>query len=227
MEVIASPFKIINPKDDERRSVTLKDCKNLQQQNNFTNQILGTLSSQMDRIEDRLEDHQASRQIVTPHFLDRNLDKNCPIFKPAEVGNHKLKFSNHQQDLLQTLTSKIAQLDLSNKASSSNTKSINVIEEITPENVDEIHTLFEDKDPQINRIAHKFKQQSRIRNFYPRPTPPDLQYEERSQIVQSKYDGDVIYEWNIDGVSDHQVLNILQEMIITFIAYKSRGNLGV
>ena len=96
MEVIASPFKIINPKDDERRSITLKDCKNLQQQNNFTNQILGTLSSQMDRIEDRLEDHQASRQIVTPHFLDRNLDKNCPIFKPAEVGNHKLKFSNHQ-----------------------------------------------------------------------------------------------------------------------------------
>ena len=74
MEVIASPFKIINPKDDERRSVTVKDCKNLQQQNNFTNQILGTLSSQMDRIEDRLEDHQASRQIVTPHFLDRNLD---------------------------------------------------------------------------------------------------------------------------------------------------------
>ena len=100
-----------------------------------------------------------------------------------------------------------------------------MIEEITPENVDEIHTLFEDKDPQINRIAHKFKQQSRIRNFYPRPTPPDLQYEERSQIVQSKYDGDDIYEWNIDGVSDHQVLNILQEMIITFIAYKSRGNL--
>ena len=74
MEVIASLFKIINPKDDERRSVTVKDCKNLQQQNNFTNQILGTLSSQMDRIEDRLEDHQASRQIVTPHFLDRNLD---------------------------------------------------------------------------------------------------------------------------------------------------------
>ena len=102
-----------------------------------------------------------------------------------------------------------------------------MIEEITHENVDEIQTLFEDKDPQINRISHKFKQQSRTRNFYPRPTPPDLQYEERSKIVQSKYDGDDIYEWNIDGVSDHQVLNILQEMIITFIAYKSRGNLGV
>ena len=92
MDVIASPFKIINPKDDERRTITLKDCKNLQQQNNFTNQILGTISFQLDRMEDKLEEHQTSRQIITPHFLDRNLDKNCPIFKLIEVGNHKLNF---------------------------------------------------------------------------------------------------------------------------------------
>ena len=85
--------------------------------------------------------------------------------------------------------------------------------------------MFEDKNPQINKIVHKFKQQSGTRNFYIRPTPPDLQYEERSQIVRSKYDGDGIYEWNIDGVSDHQVLNILQEMIMAFTTYKSRGNL--
>ena len=70
MEVIASLFKIINSKDDEKRSITLKDCKNLQQQNNFTNQMLGTISSQLDRMEDKIEDHQASRQIVTPHFLE-------------------------------------------------------------------------------------------------------------------------------------------------------------
>ena len=84
--------------------------------------------------------------------------------------------------------------------------------------------MFEEKDPQVNRIAHKFKQQTRTRNYYPRPTPPDLQYEEWSQIFQSKYDGDDIYEWNIDGVSDHQVLNILQEMIMASTAYKSKGN---
>ena len=226
MEVIASPFKIINPKDDERRTVTLKDCKNLQQQNNFTNQILGIISSQLDRIEDKLEEPQPqiSRQIITPHFLDRNLDKNCPIFKPVEVGNHKLKFSNDLNDLMQTLTDEISQLELSNRVSTSNTKSINMIEEINPENVEQIQAIFEEKDPKINRIAHKFKQQTRTRNYYPRPTLPDLQYEERSQIVQSKYDGDDIYEWNIDGISDHQVLNILQEMIMASTTYKSRGN---
>ena len=102
-----------------------------------------------------------------------------------------------------------------------------MIEEITPKNVDEIQALFEDKDPQINKIVDKFKQQSKTRNFYPRSIPPDLQYEEKSQIVQSKYDGDGIYEWNIDGVSDQQVLNILQEMIMSSTAYKSRGNLDL
>ena len=60
VDIIASPFKTLNLKDDEGRTVTLKDCKNLQQQNNFTNQILGTLSSQLDRIEDKLEDHHVS-----------------------------------------------------------------------------------------------------------------------------------------------------------------------
>ena len=58
-----------------------------------------------------------------------------------------------------------------------------MIEEITSDNVNQIQTIFEEHDPQINRIAHKFKQQTRTRNYYPRPTPPDLQYEERSQIV--------------------------------------------
>ena len=76
----------------------------------------------------------------------------------------------------------------------------------------------------MNRINHQFKQQTKTRNYYPRPTSPNLQYEERNQITQAKYDEDDIYEWNIDGVSEHQILNILQEMIIASKAYKSRGN---
>ena len=84
-----------------------------------------------------------------------------------------------------------------------------MITEITPTNVDKIRAIFEEQDPQINRIRHQFKQQTKTRNYYPRPTLLGLQYEERNQITQSKYDGDGIYEWNIDGVNEHQVLNIL------------------
>ena len=35
-EVIASPFKKTNPKEDENRNSNLKDVKGIQQQNNFT-----------------------------------------------------------------------------------------------------------------------------------------------------------------------------------------------
>ena len=213
----------MNPKDTKGRTVTLKDCKNLQQQNNFTNQILGTLSSQLDRIEDKLETPHISRQIVTPHFLDKSLDKNRPIFKPAEVGNKTLKLSNND-DLIKTLTKRIEQLDLTNKPLTSNTKFVKMIIEITPTNVDQIKAIFEEQYPQINKIRHQFKQQTKTINYYPRPTPLDLQYEERNQITQSKYDEDDIYEWNIDGVSEHQVLNILQEIIMASTTYKSRGN---
>ena len=50
-EVIVSPFKKINPKEDENRNANLKDIKSLQQQKKFTNQILGTIAAQMDRFE--------------------------------------------------------------------------------------------------------------------------------------------------------------------------------
>ena len=50
-EIIASPYKRTNPIDDESINANLKDIKSLQQQNNFTNHILGTISSQMDRLE--------------------------------------------------------------------------------------------------------------------------------------------------------------------------------
>ena len=88
-----SPFKTIGSKDIKSRMVTLKRYKSLQQQNNFTNQILGTLSSQLDRIEDKLEMPKTNSQITIPQFLNRNLDKNCPIFKHAEVGKETSKLS--------------------------------------------------------------------------------------------------------------------------------------
>ena len=53
-KIIASYFKTIGSKDIKGGTVTLKDYKSFQQQNNFTNQILGTLFSQLDRIEDKL-----------------------------------------------------------------------------------------------------------------------------------------------------------------------------
>ena len=39
VEIIASLFKTINTKEDETRSIRLRDIKGIQQQNNYTNKI--------------------------------------------------------------------------------------------------------------------------------------------------------------------------------------------
>ena len=74
------------------------------------------------------------------------------------------------------------------------------------------------KDLIVNRIAnerdfHAKPLRSRIartkypgnvsitRNFYPRPTPPDLQFEERELTIRNSYNAKSLYEWNIDGMS--------------------------
>ena len=41
---------------------------------------------------------------------------------------------------------------------------------------------------------------------------------------RSQYDGTSVYEWNIDGYTEHQIMNIIQEMNIAINAYKSKGN---
>lgn len=101
-----------------------------------------------------------------------------------------------------------------------------MINDNKPLTLKEIENIFKDdnEDLSINRINRQNNPKPRTRNFYQKPTSPNLQFEERSQIVQSKYYGDDIYEWNIDGVNEHQILNILQEMIIASTAYKSKGN---
>lgn len=54
-----------------------------------------------------------------------------------------------------------------------------------PLTLKEIENIFKDnnEDLSINRINRQNNPRSKTRNFYPRPTPPDLQIEERSQIV--------------------------------------------
>ena len=54
-----------------------------------------------------------------------------------------------------------------------------------PLTLKEIENIFKDnnEDLSINRINRQNNPRSKTRNFYPRPTHPDLQIEERSQIV--------------------------------------------
>ncbi|KAG2716174.1 hypothetical protein I3760_03G111600 [Carya illinoinensis] len=57
------------------------------------------------------------------------------------------------------------------------------------------------------------------KNWYSRPTPPDLQYEERGSHSQFSVSADQMYEWNIDGFSEQEILNTLNRMSMVAVAY--------
>ncbi|KAG7987181.1 hypothetical protein I3843_03G120200 [Carya illinoinensis] len=74
--------------------------------------------------------------------------------------------------------------------------------------------------PELARIySRDIKPIGLTKNWYSRPTPPDLQYEERGSYSQFSVSADQMYEWNIDGFSEQEILNTLNRMSMVAIAY--------
>ena len=86
---------------------------------------------------------------------------------------------------------------------------------------DELIKMFEEPHDQIINNLETFK----TRNYYPRPTFPDMQFEERNQYTQASYTSGTIYEWNIDGMTEYNILTKLQEMTMVSTAYKLNNRL--
>ncbi|MFQ6650814.1 hypothetical protein Gotur_023022 [Gossypium turneri] len=59
-------------------------------------------------------------------------------------------------------------------------------------------------EQQINKMA--WKEQKRL--YYPKITSSDLNIEEKL-IFQNKYNANTIYKWNIDGMSEYNILTNL------------------
>ena len=59
--------------------------------------------------------------------------------------------------------------------------------------------------------------------YYSRPTPPDLQLKTNRSLIQPSYDGNTVYQWNIDGKSKYEIANTLKEMGICETSYIAKG----
>ena len=216
--VIATPFKsIINDINDNQPS-TKSDIKNIHCQNNYSNQILSTIASQLDRIENT---HPSKDP---PSFFPREGGvPSKPLFQPFEFPTSTKITLNPQKQLLEQIQSKLDNLTLQEKQKS---KTINVLNQNsdseetesiieTDKEIQILESQFQnlglDESTSINKIRHErlTTQRPKTKNYYPRPTPPDIQYEENYQMTGSRYDGDAIYEWNLDGLSEYQILNFL------------------
>jgi hypothetical protein len=92
-------------------------------------------------------------------------------------------------------------------------------------------------DEEINKLEKAFGNIQRItsrkpnpttftKNWYPRPTPPDMQFEERGFQHQFSVSVDKLYEWNIDGLSEQEVLNKLSHLTMVANSYMTNHQLN-
>ena len=111
VEIIASPYKHISSNEDENRGTKLKDIKGIQQQNNFTNQMLGTISSQLNRIEGKSFTNKYKTEDEEKETKQEN-----PLFKPTKPL--KLGGNRNNDDLIKILTQKLTTIEIKDPSSS-------------------------------------------------------------------------------------------------------------
>ncbi|RVW34110.1 hypothetical protein CK203_084362 [Vitis vinifera] len=75
------------------------------------------------------------------------------------------------------------------------------------EEADELIKMFEEPHNQILTTWKPLRLGITILAYF-----PDMQFEERNQYTQASYTSGTIYEWNIDGMTEYNILTKLQEM---------------
>lgn len=75
------------------------------------------------------------------------------------------------------------------------------------------------EDQQINKMVWKEQPQ---RLYFPKITAPDINIEEKPTF-QNKYNANTIQEWNIDEMSEYNILSTLQQMTMVSNVYKTQN----
>ena len=91
------------------------------------------------------------------------------------------------------------------------------------ENIQSLENVFKDEPFSLNKIDFPEKSGP---TFYKRPTPGDVLYEEDffTKKQQTSFSATYIYEWNIDGMTDYQIMEQLHRMLMYASICKANGN---
>ncbi|KAH9783347.1 hypothetical protein KPL71_009275 [Citrus sinensis] len=220
VQIRASPYKIPKPNDTDA------NLSSIIQQNNFCNTNLNTIGKQLARIENQFQTSTIAVSTV-PSKSDSDKKLKEPIFKPFQV-------SKTSQKLVQESKSDFAkgireQLDRIEAASSSSSK-VQIAPD-TPQS-SKIGVLEHDQMSIASSDIEAFKEEpipkaNKIHWELALPTtksPPDLTIDNMpSALNQSRYNASSVYEWNLDGMSEYNILGLLQQMTMAANAYKTQS----
>ncbi|KAH9800890.1 hypothetical protein KPL71_000829 [Citrus sinensis] len=228
IEIRASPYKIPKPNDTD------SNLSSIIQQNNFCNTNLNTIGKQLTRIENQFHQSTISvshSQKPIPSKSDSDKKLKEPIFKPFQVSKTSQKLVHESKsDFAKAIRE---QLDRIEAASSSSSKVQIALD--TPQS-SKIGVLDKDDQTSIASsdleafIDEPISKANKIHWELAIPTsksPPDLTIDNRpSALNQARYNASSVYEWNIDGMSEYNILGVLQQMTMAANAYKTQSGIS-
>ena len=118
----------------------------------------------------------------------------------------KVNFKTSQAKTLDIIEKMLSDLKVKTEGTSTSTPATRTISKNEKEIVSEENTdsdivysvsakkVFDDDLPEIKRFVGNFKPMSFTKSWYFKPTPPDMQFEERSFQTQFSVSADKIYE---------------------------------
>ena len=128
----------------------------------------------------------------------------------------KVMFKTSQSKTLEVVEKMLFDLKVKTEGTSSSTPVAQTIlknEIVSDENTDS-DTVFSvsakkifDDLLEIKRFVGNPKPVSFTKNWYSRHTPLDMQFEERVFQTQFSVSADKLYEWNIEGLSEQEIIN--------------------
>ena len=177
-KVKATPFKI---SDDQTPIISIIE------QNNFTNESLHVISQQLDCIEEKIVERTVSIEKPTSEKSVFVKTEKPLIDLPSQ--REKVMFRTSQSKMLEVVDKMLS--DLKVKTEGTSTSTTCTISKKEKEIVSEEHTdfntvssvsakkIFDNDFPEIKRFVGNPKPMSFTKNWYSKPTPPDMQFEER------------------------------------------------
>jgi hypothetical protein len=169
--VKASPFKVASKTSDINKVI---------EQNNYTNQYLNSIGNQLDKIEEKLDNKPLKQEktlIKIPELklgTGLKVNKNKSVEKIEEMLKELVKAKQEQPGPSNTVS--VAAIPESSENSFETEFSL---ESCYDENIIKAEQALSSLE--LNRIRKpKFTLTGLTKNYYPRPTPPDIQFEERN-----------------------------------------------
>ncbi|KAH9792264.1 hypothetical protein KPL71_004051 [Citrus sinensis] len=232
VEIRASPYKIPKPNDPEI------NLSSIIQQNNFCNTNLNTIGKQLTRLENQFQQSTISvSPSPKPVSLKSDSDKKLkePIFKPFQVSKTSQKLvQESKSDFAKAIRERLDRIEAASSSSSKvqiapdtpqsskiDTPQLSRIGVLDQDQVSiassDLETFTEEPIPKANKIHWELALPTS-------KSPPDLTIDNRpSALNQARYNASSVYERNIDGMSEYNVLGVLQQMTMAANAYKTQS----